>query len=134
MPSSQPTSANCDSNVNFNQGCGVSFAKPASYGSPFNAEGGGYYAIVRTSDNVRVWFWSRNEATIPQEISNPSQALLNSQEHIYPSDSWGTPEAVFPLGSNGQCDYDSHFDPHSLVFDLTLCVSLPFTSCCCTQG
>ncbi|TCD70340.1 hypothetical protein EIP91_003969 [Steccherinum ochraceum] len=119
--SGQPTSTNCDSNLNYNQGCGVSFAKPASYGSPFNALGGGYYAIVRTSDAVRIWFWSRNEATIPADVSNPSQDLLSGQDHIYPDDSWGTPEAVFPLGEDGMCDYEKHFDPHALVFDLTFC-------------
>lgn len=38
---------------------------------------------------------------------------------------WGIPEAYFPLGSGGDstCDYESHFDAHQLVFDLTFCVS-----------
>ncbi|KAH8107981.1 concanavalin A-like lectin/glucanase domain-containing protein [Cristinia sonorae] len=127
LQSGNPTSLDCDANVNYNQGCGVSFAKPASYGTPFNAEGGGFFAIVRTKrDGVRIWFWSRNEATVPPEIRNPPSSqggflLGGGNDEIYPTDSWGTPEAVFPLGKDASCDYDSHFDPHALVFDLTFC-------------
>ena len=39
-----------------------------------------------------------------------------------PTDAWGAPEASFPLGQ--QCGYGSHFNAHSLVFDLTFCVSV----------
>jgi len=119
LESGNPTSLDCNAYVNFNQGCGVSFAKPASYGSPFNEQGGGYYAIARTKQQgVRIWFWSRNEATIPDEIRNPP---TDSSQDIFPQDSWGMPEAVFPLGSGSSCDYDSHFNAHQLVFDLTFC-------------
>ncbi|THH33258.1 hypothetical protein EUX98_g900 [Antrodiella citrinella] len=118
LESGNPTSLECNANVNYNQGCGVSFAKPASYGSPFNAEGGGFYVIARTKqEGVRIWFWSRNEATIPDEVRNPP----DESQAIEPQDSWGIPEAVFPLDNNSTCDYDSHFNAHQLVFDLTFC-------------
>ncbi|KAI8972244.1 concanavalin A-like lectin/glucanase domain-containing protein [Trametes punicea] len=97
------TSTNCDASVNFNQGCGVSFVKPASYGSEFNSAGGGFFVMVRTkTEGVRIWFWTRYDPA-----------------SIYPTPSWGEPEADFPLGVN--CDYASHFNAHSFVFDLTFC-------------
>ncbi|EIW63420.1 uncharacterized protein TRAVEDRAFT_161729 [Trametes versicolor FP-101664 SS1] len=114
------TSTNCDAAVNFNQGCGSSFAKPASYGSDFNSAGGGYYVLARSkTDGVRVYFWSRYDPAVPPEIrSGPAAGLLGTQS-MYPTAYWGEPEATFALGDN--CDYDSHFDAHSFVFDLTFC-------------
>lgn len=114
------TSTNCDSSVNYNQGCGASFAKPASYGNPFNAQGGGWFVMARTpEDGIRIWFWSRNDPNVPPEICDSDSQ--DGPSDLTPSPSWGRPEASFPLGDN--CDYDSHFDAHSMVFDLTFCVS-----------
>ncbi|KAI0630245.1 concanavalin A-like lectin/glucanase domain-containing protein [Trametes polyzona] len=114
------TSTNCDANVNYNQGCGVSFAKPASYGADFNRAGGGYYAMVRTkTEGVRVWFWSRYDPAVPPEIRYGPLPDFFGQKSVYPSASWGQPEAYFPL--RDQCDYGTHFDPHAFVFDLTFC-------------
>ncbi|KAI0779399.1 concanavalin A-like lectin/glucanase domain-containing protein [Fomes fomentarius] len=123
-------SLNCDTNVNYNQGCGVSMAKPASYGSEFNRADGGYFVVVRTrygadGPNVRVWFWTRFDPALPPEIKTPGFGLgpdLTSdggRPSIYPTPAWGLPEAEFPLSD--QCEYDTHFDPHGLVFDLTFC-------------
>ncbi|CAL1706599.1 unnamed protein product [Somion occarium] len=112
------TSTNCDSSVNYNQGCGASFAKPASYGNPFNAQGGGWFVMARTpEDGIRIWFWSRNDPNVPPEICDSDSQ--DGPSDLTPSPSWGRPEASFPLGDN--CDYDSHFDAHSMVFDLTFC-------------
>ncbi|KAI0329692.1 hypothetical protein GY45DRAFT_1346372 [Cubamyces sp. BRFM 1775] len=114
------TSTKCDASVNFNQGCGVSFEKPASYGSDFNTAGGGYYVLVRTkADGIRIWFWSRYDPTVPPEIREPPYTDLYNPEGMYPTAYWGEPEAVFPLGD--QCDYASHFNAHAFVFDLTFC-------------
>jgi len=120
LESGSPTSLNCDANVNYNQGCGVSFAKPASYGAPFNAAGGGFYVMVRTrQDGIRIWFWTRDDPAVPPEVREPPLPLLGGPPDIWPNPNWGTPEAVFPVGDN--CDYDTHFDPHAFVFDLTFC-------------
>ncbi|KAJ7680263.1 glycoside hydrolase family 16 protein [Mycena polygramma] len=108
----QSVSTVCDASVNHNQGCGVSFAKPNSYGQGFNSNGGGWYAMHRASCGIYVWFWARNDSTVPIEVSqglstvNPDQSL------------WGPPDAAFPTDS---CDYRSHFDSHHIVFDLTFC-------------
>jgi hypothetical protein len=55
-----PTSTNCDTSVNYNEGCGVSFSEKKSYGASFNKAGGGYYVMQRTKQHgAQVWFWSR---------------------------------------------------------------------------
>ncbi|KAF8210170.1 2 beta-glucan [Mycena galopus ATCC 62051] len=109
----QTVSTQCDTKYNYNQGCGVSFNQPKSYGQPFNDNGGGWYAMRRgPSCGILVWFWPRYNSSVPIEVSqgldivNPDPAL------------WGEPDAVFPTDN---CDYSSHFDAHNLVFDLTLC-------------
>ncbi|KAI0374157.1 hypothetical protein BV20DRAFT_988506 [Pilatotrama ljubarskyi] len=125
MPPPRPmtgtaTSTNCDASVNYNQGCGVSFIKPASYGSDFNLAGGGYFVMVRSkTDGVRIWFWSRYDPAVPPEVRSPPYPVLFGTQSIYPNAYWGEPEATFPLSD--QCDYESHFDAHSFVFDLTFC-------------
>ncbi|RPD78818.1 hypothetical protein L226DRAFT_521027 [Lentinus tigrinus ALCF2SS1-7] len=121
------TSSNCDANVNFNQGCGVQFSTPASYGSDFNAAGGGYFVLVRSrtsNPGVSIWFWSRNDDRVPLEVRSPppnppTAAGLVAPAAMYPTAWWGEPDAVFPLCDN--CDYASHFDAHNFVFDLTFC-------------
>ncbi|KAJ7045452.1 glycoside hydrolase family 16 protein [Mycena alexandri] len=108
----QSVSTQCDASFNYNQGCGVSFGQPNSYGPGFNADGGGWYAMHRGTCGISVWFWSRDNSTVPTEVSqglptvNPDPSL------------WGSSDAFFPTTS---CDYMSHFDAHNIVFDLTFC-------------
>ncbi|KZT22212.1 glycoside hydrolase family 16 protein [Neolentinus lepideus HHB14362 ss-1] len=141
----QTTSTICDASVNFNQGCGVSFSKPGSFGAPFNQQGGGYFAMARTkADGVRLWFWPRGDSSVPQAIANPDalptpnlpirkrksktqdkMAVLDvvdivGSDTIAPDESWGWPEAAFPTGDSN-CGYEQHFDAHQMVFDLTFC-------------
>lgn len=113
--SSSTVSTNCDASVNNNQGCGVSFSKSGSYGAPLNSMGGGWYVMQRTqADGVYVWFWSRNDNSVPAAVKSADSSLS-------PDDSWGLPEARFP--STASCDFSSHFNAHQIVFDLTFCVS-----------
>ncbi|KZW00245.1 hypothetical protein EXIGLDRAFT_830896 [Exidia glandulosa HHB12029] len=106
------TSTNCDAHVNGNQGCGVSYTEPASFGAPFNAAGGGWYAIERNGVcGISVWFWSRDSDDVPIDVQFPSPA-------VRPDVRWGTPSAVF---LPDQCDIDTYFDAHHIVFDDTLC-------------
>ncbi|KAI0769731.1 concanavalin A-like lectin/glucanase domain-containing protein [Trametes elegans] len=113
------TAPNCDVNVNYNTGCTVAFRKPATYGPNFNAAGGGYYALARSKkEGVRIWFWGRDDCTVPEEVRAPKPG-----QEVHPTLWWGLPEAAFPLGEN--CDYESHFAPHQLTFDLTFCVRVP---------
>jgi hypothetical protein len=119
--------------MNSNEGCGVKFAKPGSYGAPFNAAGGGYFVLRRTAaEGAAVWFWSREDPTIPPEVrgdlSNISvgigrgrgllDTLVNTPRTIEVGPWWGLPEAEFPPH---HCD-ESHFDEMMMIFDLTFCV------------
>ncbi|EPQ56970.1 hypothetical protein GLOTRDRAFT_73437 [Gloeophyllum trabeum ATCC 11539] len=117
LQSGQTTSTVCDASVNYNQGCGVSFSKPASFGRPFNQQGGGYFAMARTkADGVRVWFWARGDRNTPQAISNPDALSVPALSRRR----WGAPEAAFPTAAD-KCGYETHFDAHRMVFDLTFC-------------
>lgn len=51
---------NCDYAVDGNAGCGVAMPGDVSFGPPFNANGGGWFAMERTATYIRVWFWPRD--------------------------------------------------------------------------
>jgi len=105
-------STNCDTNVNFNQGCGTQVVAPDSYGKDLNDVRGGYYALARSKDyGIKVWFWPRKLFHVPEDVREDSGTVEPDQ--------WGTPTAYFPTGGN--CNYKDHFDPHMVVFDLTFC-------------
>lgn len=106
-------STNCDASVNYNQGCGTDLPSPASYGEGFNEGGGGYYALSRAKgEGISVWFWPRGGSQIPLDVEENWPIVDPSQ--------WGTPGAYFPTNSN-QCDYETHFNAHNIIFDLTFC-------------
>ncbi|CCM05071.1 uncharacterized protein FIBRA_07277 [Fibroporia radiculosa] len=105
-------STNCDADVNYNQGCGVS-GPVGSYGAPLNAGGGGWFVMERTrATGIRVWFWPRNATDVPP-------AVLFAEPFILPDLTWPTPTAYFPMGAD--CNYETHFNAHQFVFDLTFC-------------
>ena len=56
--------------MNYNAGCGVASGKANSYGPSFNAAGGGWYAMERTDTFIRVFFWARDDTTVPNEVAN----------------------------------------------------------------
>ena len=137
------SSTDCEASKNYNQGCDVPFSQRASYGSAFNAGGGGFFAAARTrAEGVRIWFWPRHDPDAPPEIRHAPpnghghsgfgvgsgggggglfELTIGGRPTIAPSAAWGKPEAAFPLG--GSCDYADNFDTHQFVFDLTFCVS-----------
>ncbi|KAK7462817.1 hypothetical protein VKT23_007396 [Stygiomarasmius scandens] len=102
--------SNCDANVNSNSGCGVRFSDSRSYGPTFNANGGGWYAMERRNTGIKVWFWSRNDGSVPAEVRNGATTINTSN--------WGTPSASFP---STNCDIASKFGPHHIVINLTFC-------------
>ncbi|KAK7692231.1 hypothetical protein QCA50_003856 [Cerrena zonata] len=103
------TGNNCDVNTSGNTGCGVQAPTANSYGPAFNAAGGGFYAMERTSTFVKVWFWTRN-GNVPSDVRNGGSTVN--------TDAWGTPTAFFP---NTNCDLASHFGPNEIVINLTFC-------------
>ena len=75
MPSSRTmtgtaTVNNCDVNTDGNSGCGVQAPTTNSYGPSFNSNGGGFYAMERTSTFIKVWFWPRNAGNIPNDLKS----------------------------------------------------------------
>lgn len=100
----------CDVAATGNGGCGVSSNDAKSYGPAFNKAGGGFYAMERSDAGVKIWFWRRSSCKIPSEV-------LSGAEQI-DTDKWGTPFAAFPSDS---CDMESHFGPHTIIINLTLC-------------
>ncbi|KAF8499608.1 concanavalin A-like lectin/glucanase domain-containing protein [Russula emetica] len=118
-PDSQSTqtgttlTSDCDAAAN---GCSVNFneaSTPASYGSEFNNEGGGFYVMSNTqASGIQIWYWERSSQSIPPEI-----ILGNS---LNPNDGWGTPAANFSMVP-GYCDYSEYFNAQQIIFDLTFC-------------
>ncbi|GJE92266.1 glycoside hydrolase family 16 protein [Phanerochaete sordida] len=114
MPASRaetgtPTGLNCDVNTDGNTGCGVQAPTSVSYGPGLNGLGGGWYAMERTNDFIKVWFFPRNGAT-PSDLSSGAGSI--------DTDNWGTPTAFFP---NTDCDIGSHFDENNIIINLTFC-------------
>ncbi|KAI0733956.1 endo-1,3(4)-beta-glucanase-like protein [Fomitopsis betulina] len=115
MPSSRTEtgtsqSTDCDVNTDGNDGCGVENPTTNSFGPDFNAAGGGWYAMQRTSTDVSVWFWSRTDSDVPTDVSSGASSV--------DTDNWGTPVAYFP---NTDCDLASVFSANNIIFDITLC-------------
>nr|AHI42991.1 endo 1,3-beta glucanase [Phanerodontia chrysosporium] len=114
MPASRaetgtPTGLNCDVNTDGNTGCGVQAPTANSYGPALNAIGGGWYAMERTNNFIKVWFFPRNGNT-PSDLKNGASSIN--------TDNWGTPTALFP---NTNCDIGSHFDQNNIIINLTFC-------------
>ncbi|KAI0762600.1 2 beta-glucan [Fomes fomentarius] len=105
-----PILNDCDVAANGNSGCSVQASKPNSYGKSFNAVGGGFYASERTSSFIKVWFWARNDPTVPADVVNAGGAVN--------TDAWGQPSAVFV---SDQCDINAHFGAHNIIINLTFC-------------
>lgn len=78
--------SDCSLATNYIDGCGVS-GPPESYGDPFNALGGGVWALVIDNNDLAVWMFAR--AGIPDDIlsgkqptpSNWGKPLLHFKSH-----------------------------------------------------
>ncbi|PBP19897.1 glycoside hydrolase family 16 protein [Diplocarpon rosae] len=92
---------------NANGGCSVSTSTANAYGSAFNSNGGGVYAMQWESSGIYVWFFPRGR--IPRDITDGAPVTGN----------WGTPVVAFNGGSG--CEIDSHFANQNIVFDTTFC-------------
>lgn len=98
--------ANCNTD-NGNTGCGATTTTANAYGTPFNNNGGGVYAMQWESSGIYVWFWPH--ASVPGDITAGTPNTAN----------WGLPVVAFNGGSG--CNIDDHFTGHNIVFDTTFC-------------
>ncbi|OBZ78871.1 putative glycosidase C21B10.07 [Grifola frondosa] len=92
-------SDNCDVAANGNAGCGVHATAPNSYGPGFNAAGGGFYVMERTTSFIKVWFWSRGDPTVPSDVSSGAASV----------------------NTDAFCDINAHFGAHNIIINLTFC-------------
>lgn len=103
----QPYSQDCNTAVNGNAGCSFHATDTTSYGTGFDNNGGGIYAMEWTSSGISIWFWSPSNPA-------PSDVLGDAPNPA----GWGIPAANW-AGSG--CDWDSHFASHQIIFDHTFC-------------
>lgn len=101
-----PLEANCNANNGYN-GCSASTWNSANFGTGFNNNGGGVYAMQWESSGIYVWFFPRN--AIPQDIHERRPQTQN----------WGLPVIAFNGG--GGCDVNARFRDMNIVFDTTFC-------------
>ncbi|KAF9261664.1 endo-1,3(4)-beta-glucanase [Marasmius fiardii PR-910] len=111
MPADRPMTGttirtNCDFQVDGNAGCGVRFPQATSYGPPFNANGGGWYAVERTNTFIKIWFWPRNDPSVPVDVRDGATSVN--------TDTWGTPTAFFP---DTQCPIAQKFAAHNIIIN-----------------
>lgn len=52
--------------------------KANNYGPGFNNNGGGWYAVERTSTFIQVFFWARNDGSVPAEVKNGAGSVNTS--------------------------------------------------------
>lgn len=103
---STPLESNCNANNGYN-GCSASTWNSANFGTGFNNNGGGVYAMQWESSGIYVWFFPRN--AIPQDIHSRRPQTQN----------WGLPVVAFNGG--GGCDVNARFRDMNIVFDTTFC-------------
>jgi hypothetical protein len=83
----------------------------ASYGTAFNAAGGGVYAMEWTGTYISVWFIPRDSPLYTEHFSGDSTASPDPYK-------WGTPIAHF---AGKGCDYVERFKNLKLIFNITFC-------------
>jgi len=96
------TTPNCDVNAPGqpnNAGCQILTGDTRTYGSGFNANGGGVYATLWDSSAISIYFFPRGQLPSDLQSQNPNPAA------------WGRPLAQF----QGGCDIDAHFQNLQIV-------------------
>ncbi|KAI9047241.1 hypothetical protein LZ554_008694 [Drepanopeziza brunnea f. sp. 'monogermtubi'] len=98
--------SNCANTTSDNAGCGVNAGADTTFGSTFNARGGGVLALELREAGIRMWQFAR--AVVPPDVwsSRPDP------------NGWGTATADFP---NTDCDIGKHFRNQSIVANIDLC-------------
>ncbi|KAH3950427.1 hypothetical protein HBI56_233500 [Parastagonospora nodorum] len=95
-----------------NLGCNVNDRRENSFGSGFNNNNGGVYAMEWTAWAVKVWFFPRD--SIPTGDHGPLGSWPEPSE-------WGTPTSVFRSSEGDGCDLNKHFKNQKIVINTTFC-------------
>jgi hypothetical protein len=83
-------------------GCSFEDTQTASFGTAFNQNNGGVFAVEWTSTAIKIWFLPRD--------STPSK-LANALSLAPQPSLWGDPSASF----QGPCNIQSHFRDQRVV-------------------
>ncbi|GAA5871752.1 hypothetical protein JCM1840_003990 [Sporobolomyces johnsonii] len=89
-----------------NQGCSTRDGSQKSYGAPFNAKGGGVFAVKWNTRGIAIYSWARD--SIPADVAAGAPTGVG----------WGTPTDLL-LSDN--CDIMSHFYEMKMVINTNLC-------------
>lgn len=109
-----------------NQGCVLVNNKTGTIGEPFNAGGGGIYALEWDPANRHIRSWVFNpHSDIPNNLKNALKAVRSGDEDgVVPDpNSWGLPFGYFPIGRGTHCSIN-HFTNMRIVINLTFCGSV----------
>ncbi|KAG9004819.1 hypothetical protein FRB90_010703 [Tulasnella sp. 427] len=109
-------STRCTSSIGDGAGCRVNHDSDLSYGPGLNSVGGGWFAMERTARMINVWFWARNDTTVPNEVKTAGTGLKKKKK--VNTDTWGLPQANFVSGDS--CDLGSAFKPQNIIINLSL--------------
>ncbi|GAA5942461.1 hypothetical protein JCM10213_004783 [Rhodosporidiobolus nylandii] len=96
---------NCDAYVASNTGCGIQDPSTSSFGSAFNAQGGGIYVMNWDEEGIAVYFFPRG--SIPSDLTSESPD---------PS-SWGPPRARWDAST---CSPSQFFGDQTIVINITI--------------
>ncbi|GAA6020804.1 hypothetical protein JCM11491_004658 [Sporobolomyces phaffii] len=98
----------CDAYAADNQGCSTRDTSTISYGAPFNAQGGGVFAVLWNYEGIAMYTFPRN--AVPADITSGTPQVLD----------WGTPTAFL---SNTNCSIFDNFYEMKIVINSNLCGS-----------
>ncbi|TAQ88813.1 hypothetical protein B7494_g2862 [Chlorociboria aeruginascens] len=91
-------------------GCDANDFSPQSFGTAFNTNGGGIYALDWTSSYIHIYFFPRS-SSIPSGPSGPLGAAPDPSK-------WGTPATSFE-GSG--CNLDNHVKNQHIIINTDFC-------------
>ncbi|OCH91949.1 endo-1,3(4)-beta-glucanase-like protein [Obba rivulosa] len=114
MPANRTERGSTATQSSGNNGCSVSSPYSSTYGPDFNANGGGWYVVERTNQAISVWFWSRQDSTVPATVSGGGSTINTA--------SWTSPPiAYFP--SSSTCNLSANMMSHNIIINTMLCGS-----------
>ncbi|CAD6965213.1 unnamed protein product [Tilletia laevis] len=137
-------------NCAYQPGCSQQFTLDNSYGTGFNENNGGYFAMLRDTapggNGISVYFWpaSASDSSVPLAVrAQPGSAprrVITSPQDLAPGGNnntqnklpgktyeWGLPAAFFANTAPGatakgaQCQMDQFFDDHTIIINLSFC-------------
>jgi hypothetical protein len=99
--SGQVTATNCGDALSGDSGCSMKNPSTSSFGTGFNNQGGGIYAMEWTATTIKMWTFTH--ANAPASLTSGSPVISQ----------FGTPYAAFATGSG--CTLASKMGPQQIV-------------------